>query len=93
MQNYPACKELILNQNISQGWANSSDLDQTLWDVVSNQGQHSLPLIQQFLDTTFSSKMEVFKFYDKYGKELSLHAMGRFGRWQTDDIFLIFPGK
>ena len=31
-------------------------------DVVSHQGWHCLPLIQQFLDTTSHSKLYLFKF-------------------------------
>ena len=40
-----------------QAWANSVDPDETL-----HQGLHYLPLIQQFLDTTTSSKLYLFKF-------------------------------
>ena len=41
-----------------------------LQDVASHQGLHCLPLIQLFLDTTMNSKLYLFKFFNKYGKEL-----------------------
>ena len=34
----------------SQAWANSVDPDEMPQNVVSHQGLHCLPLIQQFLD-------------------------------------------
>ena len=37
--------------------------------AASHQGLHCLPLIQQLLDTTLGSKLYLFKFYNKYGKE------------------------
>ena len=37
------------------------DLDKTLQNVMSHQGLHSLPLIQQVLDTR-GSKLYLFKF-------------------------------
>ena len=36
----------------------SLDQDQTLQNGASDQGLHSLPFIQQFLDTTAGGKME-----------------------------------
>ena len=43
--------------------------------VASDQGLHCLPLIQQFLDSWIGSKMDFFKFYNKYGKEFRLHML------------------
>ena len=53
-----------------QAWANSVDPDEMLQNAASHQGLNCLPLIQQFLDTTLGSKLYLFKFYNKYGKEL-----------------------
>ena len=50
-----------------QAWANSVDLNQ---NMASNQGLHGLLLIQLFLDISKCSKVDLFKVYDKYGKEL-----------------------
>ena len=44
-----------------QAWANSVDQDETVHYFVSHEGQHYLPCIQQFLDTTAGSKLYVFK--------------------------------
>ena len=53
-----------------QAWANIVGPDEMLQKAASHQGLHCLPLIQQFLDTTLGSKWYLFKFYNKYGKEL-----------------------
>ena len=45
------------------------DPDQTSQTAASNQGLHCLLFIQQFLNTSTDSQIELFKFYDKYGKE------------------------
>ena len=45
-----------------QACANSLDLDETPQNVVSHQGLHCLPLVQQFLNTTSGSKLYLFKF-------------------------------
>ena len=37
-------------------------------NAVSDQGLHSLPLIQQFSDTAKGGKMDLLKPYDKYSK-------------------------
>ena len=37
--------------------------------AAADQGLHYLSLIQRFLDTSTSSKIELFKFQDKYVKE------------------------
>ena len=37
-------------------------------NAVSDQGLHYLPLIQQFFETSNSNKLDLFKFYGKYGK-------------------------
>ena len=54
------------------------------WDTTnaaSHQGLHCLPLIQLFLDTTFGSKVHLFKFSIKYGKELRiLKTKGKCGK-------------
>ena len=52
-----------------QARANSVDPDKTLQNVASHQGVQSLPRIQQFLNTTSGSKLYLFKFKNKYGKE------------------------
>ena len=46
------------------------DPDQMPQNVASDQGLHCLPLIQQFLDTSTDSKIDLFRFHTKYGKEL-----------------------
>ena len=53
-----------------QARANSVDPDETPQNVVSHQGLHCLPLIQQFLDTTSGSNLYLFKFWNNYVKEL-----------------------
>ena len=45
-----------------QAWANSIDPDEISQNTASHQGQHCLPLIQQFLDTILGSKLYLFKF-------------------------------
>ena len=40
---------------------------QMLQIVASDQGLHCLPLIQQFLDTSVGSYIDLFNFWDKYG--------------------------
>ena len=45
-----------------QAGTNSVDPDQMLQNAASDQGLHCLPLIQQFLDKSIDSKMELFKF-------------------------------
>ena len=42
-----------------QAWANSIDPDQMLQNMLSDQGLHCLPLIQQFLDIFTASKLNV----------------------------------
>ena len=44
-----------------QAWENSVDQDEPPQNVASHQGLHNLPLIQQFLDTTTSSKLYLFQ--------------------------------
>ena len=39
-------------------------------NTASDQGLHCLQLIQQLLDTSTGSQMDLFKFKDKYNKEL-----------------------
>ena len=53
-----------------QASANNADPGQTPQNVAFDQDQHCLPFIQQFLDTSEVSKIDLFKFSDKYGKEL-----------------------
>ena len=43
-----------------KAWANSVDPDETPHSAASHQGQHCLPLIQQFLDKTSVSKLYLF---------------------------------
>ena len=47
-------------------------MDQELMPQIegSDQSLHCLPLIPQFFDTSTDNKMDLFKFYDKYGKKL-----------------------
>ena len=52
------------------GLSNSIDPDEMLQNVASRQGLHHLPPLQLFLNTTFGSKLFLFKFKNKYGKEL-----------------------
>ena len=42
--------------------ANSVDPDQMPQSAASDQGLHCLPLVQQFLDTSASSKTDFIKF-------------------------------
>ena len=44
-----------------QAWANSVDPDEMQQNAASHQGLHFLPLIQQFLDTTWNGKLYLFK--------------------------------
>ena len=46
------------------------DPDQMPLNAASDQGLRCLPLMQQFLDISISSKIELYNFKDKYGKEL-----------------------
>ena len=45
-----------------QALANSADPDQTTQNMVSEQGLHYLPLIQQFSDISRGNKMGLFSF-------------------------------
>ena len=49
--------------------ANSVDPGQMLQNAASDLGLNCLPLIQQFLDKSTASQIDLFEFYDKYGKE------------------------
>ena len=53
---------------LGQARANSEDLVQIMVNMVSDQGLHYLPLIQQFSDTSKGCKIHLFKFVDKYAK-------------------------
>ena len=46
------------------------DPDQMLQTTASDHSLHCLPLIQQFLDMSTGSNLDVFKFYDKCSNEL-----------------------
>ena len=48
-------------------WTYNVDWDQIAQNVASDHGLHCLSLIQQFLDKSTSSEMDLFKFI-KYGK-------------------------
>ena len=52
-----------------QAWTNSADPDQTPQNAASDLGLHRLPLFQQFSDISIDSKIYLFKFLDKYGKD------------------------
>ena len=41
--------------------ANNVDYDQMPYSVASDQGLHLLPLVQQFLDPSTGSKIDLFK--------------------------------
>ena len=43
-------------------WTDCADPDEMLKNMVSYQGLHCLPLIQQFLDTTSVCNMYLLKF-------------------------------
>ena len=51
-----------------QAWAKSAESDEMPQNVASHQGLHCL--IQQFIDIA-SGSLYLFKFWNKYGKELS----------------------
>ena len=42
-----------------------------LQNTASDQGLHCLPLTPAFLDRSTHSKMDLLKFHNKYGKEIS----------------------
>ena len=44
--------------------------DEMLQKVASHQGQYCMPFVQQCFDTASDSKLYLFKFWNKYGKEL-----------------------
>ena len=46
------------------------DPGQMLQNTALDLGLHCSPLIQQFLDISTWSKMDLYKYYDKYGKEI-----------------------
>ena len=46
-------------------------VDQTQQIAASDQGVNCFPLIQPCLDTSTGSKMDLFKFLDQNGKELT----------------------
>ena len=54
--------ELQLNEMDIQALANSVEPDQMPQNMMSNQGLHCLPLIQQFLNPSTGSKKDLFKF-------------------------------
>ena len=43
-----------------QAWANCVDPDQMPWNVTSQQGLQSLPVIQQFLDKSTGCQSDLF---------------------------------
>ena len=57
-----------------QAFANSADPDQTPQITASNQGLHCLPYIQQYFKDIKSSRMDYFKFQEKYGKWIILRV-------------------
>ena len=58
------------DRQASWAWAKSVDPDETPQIAASHQDLHCLQLIQHFLETTSSSKLYLFKFKNKHGKEL-----------------------
>ena len=59
-----------------QAWANSADPDEMPQNAASHQGLHYLPLIHLLLVTVLASKSYLFKFYNKYGKQLRSKSLG-----------------
>ena len=59
--------------------ANSDDPYQKLQNAASDQGLHCLPLIQQFIDKSISSKVDLFKLLDKCGKVRCPNIKGKYG--------------
>ena len=56
-----------------------------LQNVAFHQGLHCFLLIQLFLDTTLGSKLKLFKFQIKYGKEFRcLNTKGKYGKVDTE---------
>ena len=56
-------------------------------NAALHQGLHCLPLIQLFLDTTVGSKLYLFKFKIKYGKELRcLNIKGKYVKVTNTEI-------
>ena len=56
------CYRIYRMYSDRQAWANSVDPNETPQNAASHLGQHCLPLIQQFLDTSSGSKLYLFKF-------------------------------
>ena len=49
-------------------------------NAASDLGLYCLPFIQQFLDRSAGSKMDLFKFWDMYGKDLRCpNTYGKYG--------------
>ena len=54
---------------------------------AADQGLHCLLLIQQLFDTLTGSEIELFKFYDKYGKEIRCpNAQRKYGMFSFQQI-------
>ena len=51
-----------------QAWTNRVELDQTPRSAASDQGLRCLSLIQHFFNPSTGSKMDLFKFWGKFGK-------------------------
>ena len=72
---------------VRQTWAKGVDPDETPQNTTSHQGLHCLPLVQLFLDITLGSKIGLFKFKIKYGKEIRcLNTKGKYGKVTDTEI-------
>ena len=65
-------EDTVFTQNCLEGqaWAQMVGSDQMLQIVASHQCLHCLPLIEQLLDTSVGSKIDLLKFYNRCGKEI-----------------------
>ena len=61
-QYYHTLNHIYHKYSNRQAWANSVDPDEMQQKAASHQGLPCLPLIQQFLDTTTGSKLNLLKF-------------------------------
>ena len=58
-----------------------------LHNTASDRGLHCLQLIQQLLDTSTGSQMDLFKFKNKYDKELRCpNIQSKYG---NDDFLVV----
>ena len=78
---------------VRQAWANSVDPDETHKCGVSS-GSTLFATHSAILDTTLGSKFYLFKFFDKYGKELRyLNTKGKYGKVTDTKIKWLIVSK